>query len=215
MPRLVVALQPDTMATHTVLTLEERVEHVFTVEFSISAGQDVTIVAGDTSTVTTSDLPVSMDLELNLPKEAQNPDPSNMVPPVPLLACGIPSLDVFSALPNLSTSPANLAFEKEHWYFRAHPSRCNGQVVEVFWLPPQYWTGCQLHDGYYRIKVPAAIGPKGIPVVWRELRALPSMAAGLVGVVVSHSPTPAESRSPKIIIGGDMKITSSSWNPGE
>ncbi len=214
MSRLVVALQPDIMATHKILALEERVEHVITVEFSISAGQDVTIVADDTSTVTSSDIPVSMDLELNLPKDAQNPDPSNMVLPVPLLACGIPSLDVFSTLPDLSTSPANLAFEKEHWYFRAHPSRCNGQVVEVFWLPPQFWTGCQWHDGYYRIKVPAAIGPKGIPVVWRELRALPSLAAGLVGVVVSHSPTPTEFRSPKIIIGGDMTIISSSWNRG-
>lgn len=127
-------------------------------------------------------------------KEEDSPN-GPMIIPIQLFGIGMSSFTHFVLSNGNATHSQAITFSKSDIYYTAPPNTCNGLQLEAFWLHERYWAGIKKDElSFYKVKIPIVFGPKGIPVVWRELRAVSLSNHSLLGFSVSHCKVPDNSK---------------------
>jgi hypothetical protein len=165
----------------------------------LSLPAEVTATARNPNNKKTWDIDSASSFKISYPnfdikKEKDSPN-GPMILPIQLFGIGMSSSTHF-VLHNVdATYPQVITFSKSDLYYTAPPDTCNGLQLDAFWLHERYWGGIKKDElPYYKVKIPIALGPNGIPIVWRELRAVSLSNQSLVGFSVSHCKVPDNSK---------------------
>lgn len=92
-----------------------------------------------------------------------------------------------------------MVFDEDTTYHMVPPIGAEGAQVELIWLPANWWAGCRDYRGHLRVGAPAVIGPRGIPVAWRELQAVPLSDDSLLGLIATYCDMPESQRTPMLV----------------
>lgn len=138
---------------------------------------------------------LSIPISSEVLKEIKSP--SDVVPPKPLFGLIVPSVESFAD--KVTINDNDITFSDSELYYVNPPSECNGYLIEGLWLPKNYWGGCQQYQDHYRLKIPV-FTQKMVPIIWRELRAIPLFDDSIFGIVLSHAKMPPDLQSPAFMI---------------